>query len=428
MGEIVDNFKIRFERLLKKTEQYTKTDMIYLVRGGFWSLFSQVVGIVSSFCVVVFLANILPKESLGQYRFILSLIPILLIFTLPGIDTSLVRSVARKSIVDLKRISKIKIRWGFISSFSAIILAAYYFFNDDLELAYAFILSALFLPFIETYSIYSSYYKGKQDFKTSSIYDSISRVLQASFIIIVVLINENLLSLLAAYLIGQLITRFYFYKKTLSNIRSEVVAIDVDKEIHDDTVEYGKHLSATQVIGTITSNIDKLLIWHFLGAEILAIYYVSLTIPKNVVLLCNVIPRISLPKFSQNAWKPEDHSKILRKLAIFSSVLVVPALIYCLLAPLVIPLIFKDYYTSIPTIIILSLFIILSPSNTIIGQILQAKKYLKKIIFLQVLALITFVVCLFIMYEIWGIGVTGAVGALVIKEAIVLLAGFFLIR
>ncbi|MCX6757901.1 MAG: oligosaccharide flippase family protein [Candidatus Nomurabacteria bacterium] len=420
--------KSKIKNFLRKTEKYTKTDMVYIAQGGFWTLFSQVIGSLSSFAVVVILANILTKEDFGQYRFVISIVSILIIFTLPGLSTSITRSVARKQIIDFSKIIKAKIYWGFIGSLATLLVAGYYFYNSNIEITYALILSALFLPFIEPFAIYSAYFKGKQDFKTTAIYESISRVFQALVIIAIALITHSILALLSAYFIGQIIARLFFYRKTLKDEKTQNIEKVILENKSDDTIKYGKHLSATQIINTITANIDKLLVWHFLGAEILAIYYIALTIPKNIVLLCNIIPRIALPKFSQNTWDQEERTKVIKKLFKFFYILIIPALMYFFLVPFVLPFIFKNYSTSVSIAIILSFLIILAPMNTMIGQILQSMKSIKKIICLQIISLITFIATFFILYIVFGASPVVAATALVASEASAVLVGVFLIK
>jgi O-antigen/teichoic acid export membrane protein len=418
------NLKINTKKVLRNTEQYTKTDMVYVVKSGFWSLFSQGVGTLSSFIIVVILANLLSKDLFGQYRFVLSIISILLLFTLPGIGTSLMRTIARGNNVDFSKIIKTKLNWGFIGSVATLIVAVYYFFQGNNNIAYAFILSTFFFPFVETYAIYASYLKGKQNFKTSAIYESISRIFQAIIIIITALIFRNILAILVAYFIGQIISRFFFYKKTVRDEKIETINENKD----EDTIKYGKHLSAIQIISTITSNIDKLIVWHFLGAEILAIYYIALSIPKNFVLFFNIVPKVAFPKFSKNAWELYERIKIMRKLLIFFCILIVPALIYVILIPFVIPFIFKGYSACITTAVVLAFLIIFSPINTMINQILQSKKSVKKIIFLQILALFAFIIVFLIMYKIIGVSAVGAAIALVASEAVLFFAGVLLIK
>ncbi len=425
---ILKNLETKVVKILRKTEQYTKTDMVYVFRSGFWSLFSQGVGSLSSFIVVVLLANLLSKESFGQYRFILSVISVLTLFTLPGVATAITRAIARKQNIHFSRVVKVQIKFGVVGLGVALLMAFFYFFNSNAELAAALFVTAIFLPFIEPFAIYGAYYKGRQDFKTSALYESISRVFQTAVIIIIALITRNIIAILAAFLVGQILARFFFYKKTMKDEKLALMAESIDENHDDDIIRYGKHLSGVQILSTIAANIDKLLVWHFLGAEILAIYYVALTIPKNIVLLCNIIPRIAFPKFSQNTWEPHERAKILRKIMLFSGALIIPAVLYFIVVPFVMPLIFKSYSASLSVAGVLAFLILLSPANAMINQVLQAKKSVNKIIFLQILTLVVFAFVFLILYKNFGPSAMAAAVALIVSEVAPLIAGIFFIR
>lgn len=421
-----DSLKTKFIGILRKLERYTKTDMVYLTRGGFWSLSAQGVGALASFFVVLFLANVLTKESLGQYRYILSLLSLLSIFTLPGISLSLIRSVAKGNSVDLPAIAKAKFRFGLLGSAAALILAAYYFYNGNLMLTYGLLLSAIFFPFLETFFVYTFYFRGKQDFKTPAIYESISRLFQAVVILLTAYLTRNILVILAAFLIGQIIARLFFYKKTLRDEQLLHATKGLDESQSDDTIQYGKSISAISIFTTITNNMDILIVGHFLGPAMLAIYYVALSIPKNIVLIFNIFPRLAFPKFSVKVWNSHEYAKILRKLGIMCIVLLVPALIYLVCVPVVLPLFFKAYDSSVAAASILSLLIVASPLNAMVGQILYSRKFIKKTMVMEAISFGIFIAVFMLTYKTWG--ASGAATALVASEIVTFGVGLAFIR
>jgi len=430
---IRSNIQIHFSRLeargiavLRSLERYTKTDMVYLTNGGFWSLFSQVIGSLSSFVVVLLLANILPQGTFGEYRFILSLIPIFTLFTLPAVGTTLIRSVARGNKVSLPEIAKAKTRWSLLGSLAAIIGALYYFHNGNLQLMYAMIVCAFFLPFVETFAIYTSYYKGKQEFKTSAVYESLSRVFQAVVMIAVAFVSTNVLVLLGAFFVGQIIARYFFYKKTVKDISLRPHTGNNALDIKDDTIAYGKDLSLVSILNTVTNNMDVLLVGHFLGPLILAIYYIALAIPKNIVLIFSVVARVAQPKLSQKKWELHERIATVRKIGLMFLGLLILALIYALLIPFVLHIFFRTYGASIHVAIMLSVLIAVSPLNAVIGRILEARKLVRKIVILDLISLGVFSVLFLLMYQTQG--AFGAAVSLVGSEITVLVVGILFIK
>src|SRR5689334_12787395 len=74
----------RAERLLRWSERYMKTDMVYLAKGSFWLTLGQVAASASGLLLVIGFANLLPKEVYGTYKLILSLAGIIASFSLTG--------------------------------------------------------------------------------------------------------------------------------------------------------------------------------------------------------------------------------------------------------------------------------------------------------------------------------------------------------
>src|SRR3990167_3737338 len=112
---------------LRKTQKYTKTDNVYIVKYGLWLTAGQLISTASSFLLVLAFANLLPKETYGIYQYALSITAILAIPTLSGIDTAVTRAVSLGYEGSLKKGLKTKIRWGIIGSMASLGLAGYYY-------------------------------------------------------------------------------------------------------------------------------------------------------------------------------------------------------------------------------------------------------------------------------------------------------------
>lgn len=420
--------RIKIFQLLRSAERYTLTDMVYVVRQGFWSFSNQVVSSTSSAIAVIVLANILSKESFGQYRYVLSVIPIVALFTLPGVAPAITRSVARDESVDLPKTVRTEVRWGLFGSLAALGIAIFYFVHGDGVLSSAFVITALSLPLLQSFSIYSAYLKGKRDFKTATIYGSISSVFQVAVLIIAAFATKNILVVLGSFLFGQIVAQYFFYKKTLHGGGPVSPGDIAANQQSESVIRYGKLLTTTQLVSTITGNIDKLVVGYFLGVETLAIYSIALTIPSNLVLLFNVVPRIAFPKFSKNEWGPDERTKIVRKLLLFLAALVVPAVLYFLLVPIAIPLLFREYGASIPAALVLTFLVLISPLNAVIDQVFQARKQVRSIVFLQILTLCVFSGVFLILWRVFGANPIDAAIALVVSEALQFLVGIILLR
>ena len=100
------------QRILNWSEKYTKTDMTYLAKGGFWLLLSQVLLFALSFGLLWVFANYLDPEVYGQYRFFTTAVGLLAIASLPGMHTATIRAVARGYSGLLPQILHTRLRWS----------------------------------------------------------------------------------------------------------------------------------------------------------------------------------------------------------------------------------------------------------------------------------------------------------------------------
>ena len=81
--------------LLRWSEAYTKTDMLYMAHGGSWLTFAKAVGMASSLLLAAAMANLIPPEVFGNYKFVLSATGIIGAFSLTGMGTAIIQAVSR---------------------------------------------------------------------------------------------------------------------------------------------------------------------------------------------------------------------------------------------------------------------------------------------------------------------------------------------
>jgi O-antigen/teichoic acid export membrane protein len=92
---MINNLKEKAVRALRWSQKYTKTDMVYLAKGGGWLSIGQVVEKLSALGLAIAFANLIPQETYGTYKYIISLGGIIAIFTLSGLRTAVTQAVAR---------------------------------------------------------------------------------------------------------------------------------------------------------------------------------------------------------------------------------------------------------------------------------------------------------------------------------------------
>src|SRR3989344_3136851 len=142
----MQNLRQKAHSMLRGSEGFFKTDMVYLAEGGSWLSLGQIVSSISSFLLIIAFANLVPKETYGTYKYVLSIVGILLIPSLPGISTAVSMAATRGLDGTLALALTTKVRWGFISSLASLLLAGYYFVSGNTSLMISFLIASIFLP------------------------------------------------------------------------------------------------------------------------------------------------------------------------------------------------------------------------------------------------------------------------------------------
>jgi len=366
----MENLKNKTYGLLRWSEQYTKTDMVYLAKGGFWLTGGQVISSISSLLLAVAFANLLPAETFGTYKYVLSLMGILLIPSLPGINTAVNMASARNLDGTLSLAVKTKIQWGLLSSLASLLLSGYYLLNGNTELTISFLIASVFLPFIDSFGIYTPFLNGKKKFLTLTKYGSITHIISTLLLIITIYLTKDLLIIVGVYFSSWTIIRYIFFKITEKKF---VVSKDIDVE----AISYGKHLSLMKIINTVANYIDRLFVFHFLGAVPLAIYSFAIAMPEQIKGILGLLDTLAFPKFVIR--KTKDIKVSLKKRGLILFILGVIVIgIYIILAPFIFKMFFPQYQESVFYSQLFSLSMInlaLFPSTTA----LRAKKDVKRL-------------------------------------------------
>ncbi len=397
---MLNQLKNRLIKSLRWSEQYTKTDMVYLASGGFWLSGANLLSMTSSFLSSIAFANLLPETTYGIYRYLMSTFTLLAIPTLSGLNTALVRAVAKGSAGSWLPAVKTKLKWGMLSSLASLTLAGYYYWQNNYQLTICFLITAMFLPLMETAYLYIAVLNGKKLFKLSAFYTALTRLLATAAIITATLLTNKVALLILVYFVSHSLLRIFFLGLVIKKIPS-------NSPSDPATIKFGKHLSFMGILGQISVYLDKLLIFHYSGAAALAVYYLALIPFKQIQSLLNNFNILALPKLTlidSSALKQTLPKKILK-----SYLLIVPLIIvYWLASPLIFKLIYPKYLSSIFPSQLFILQLLLYPL-TLCETALTAKGEQNKLYLASTSHAVIRIVLLLILVPTGGI--FGAIGA-----------------
>lgn len=325
----------RLIALLRWSERYAKTDMVYVATGSFWFTVGRVCTTIAGFLLSVAYANLVDPTEYGIYKYILSVASILGIAVLPGLDNAYTQAVARSHEGDFLRVLKTKIRFGLIGGTGALALAAYYFFKGNFDFGAGFVVVALFIPLMDSVGMFDPFFQGRRAFKLNAYYAVLEQFVAAAAMFGVLFINPRPLWLLIAYFGSWTLVRAVILWRVY-----RVNAPNTEREAN--TIRYGIHLTAINLIPLIAQYLDRIIVFQFIGPVALAGYNFATLGPDQIKSYFKNVQGIALPQLSV-----AHHDAIKQKLPwgsiLLGVVLLAAALAYIALAPLFFALVFPKY-------------------------------------------------------------------------------------
>lgn len=382
---------------LNKISEFLEIDLTYVLKGGSFLTLGNFAAIFSNFILAFFFARLLPKEVYGTYSYILAWISVLGIFALPGMDRAVIQSVSHGFESSLVLGLKKKIQYGVLGTLAALILGAYYSYNGNQILTWAFFVGAVFIPFVNSFQIYNAYLLGKKEFKTQTLYLILSQLFIALILITTIFLTQNIIYLVGIYLLANLIPSLIFFLRTRLLAKLTKLTGPEDPGI----TSFAKHLSLINVVSTMSGYLDQFLAFHFLGPANLATYTFAIAPPEQIKGLFQSIPDLALPKFSERS-EEELKKTIKRKsviLFVFAGLVVG---IYILLAPWFYKIFFPRYLDSVFLSQIFALSMLNTPTTFIIPA-LTAHKKIKKLYWFNIVSPIFQISVMTILTPLYGL-------------------------
>lgn len=340
--------------------------MLYVAQGGFWLGIGQFVASGSAFLMSVAFANLISPESYGLYKFVLSINSLLIITTLSGMDSAVTQAVSRgyEGTMDLG--FKEKMKWGVLGSIISLGVAIYYFTQGNYLLTLCFGVVSIFVPFTESSDIYNSLLWGKKLFSVQAKYNVINTIIVLVSTTTTLFLTKNIYTILAVYLLAITIPNFFFIRRTRSTYQE-------NNNIDDESIKYGKHLSLIGVLSLVSSQIDKILVFHYIGAVNLAIYTIALAPTDQIKGLLKNLNSLAMPRFSQRS-SDEIKENIWHKVKLLTLVISVIVVGYIVLIPFIFKIFFPKYLSSVIYSQVLSISLIPVVVAGFLYTVLESKK------------------------------------------------------
>ena len=371
---MIQRFRKKTYNFLRWGEKYTKTDNVYLAKGGFWSFIGQFSASLIAFIFAIIVAQVLPKEVYGQYKYIISIVSILGMFSLSGLGTSVFQSISRGFDGALQEGFWLNLRWSILVFIGALGLFGYYLFLGNSTLAIGILIGGCATPFLVSSNLSGVFLFAKKDFRRQNIYfDIIENLLPFMLLVLTILITKNPAIIASVYFISNTVVTFYLYRRVVKIYKPD--AQKKDKGM----LRYGKHLSLIGFLGGIVGNIDQVLLFHFVGPVELAIYNFAIAIPDQTKGPLKTLDNMMQTNFANRPESEIRTSMQNKNFWLFAGSLIF-VIAYILAAPLIFKIFFPQYisavfYSQIYAVSLLSMSLI--PANSyLISKKLVREQYI----------------------------------------------------
>ena len=101
-----------YHKFINYGTEFFGLDLKYFAGGGFWTAFGQGMNSSISFLLIIAFANLLPKETYGFYRYILSLAGIFNVFTMTGMNAAVSQATATGNEGALRTSVRYQLKWN----------------------------------------------------------------------------------------------------------------------------------------------------------------------------------------------------------------------------------------------------------------------------------------------------------------------------
>lgn len=386
--------------LLRSTESWFKIDMVYLVKGSFWTTLSFLISTLSSLIVVTAYGNLLSRETYGTYNYLLSLGASLSFLTLSGAGIAVLRAVARGYENIVPATLRLQLKYNLIASAMVLVGAIYYGYKGNMLFAYSLALLSIANPIAEAFHIHVQVLTARKRFDLLTKYSSIVTFLSTFATVIALLLTKSILVLIVIYSISGLLPNIIVYLWVTKNIDKT----PPEEEQLDEMRRTTFHMTGAGLIGIAAQYIDKIMLFQVAGPASLAVYGFAIAGPEKLKSLLKNWLTIAVPKLAQSSLT-EIRRVVYQRIGISILIGSSLALAYILSAPFLFKLFLPRYLDSILYSQVQALSIIIAPITIYMGSIFASQNMLRGTYALsvgtQIIRIILFVIFGW-FWNIWG--------------------------
>lgn len=321
-----------------------KLDVRFYGKSFSWLSLGHVTGVIRGIATTFLMARWLTPETLGQFRYVIAIFGIMGVFSLTGMNASVIRGVAKGDTVIARAALRRILQFAPIGTILLAVAAFERYINAEPNVALALFISAIaFIPYSIS-GLYGPILTGLEKIKELARIAIVNNLLYAIVFVVVIMNDRSLLVITLAYFGFDILFRGFL---TLREFRRLPQKGSVDAHM-----SLGHHMSGIGVMQSVAMHINQILLQRFWGYSTLASFSVAIVIPEQIKNGVNSMSGTILQRLSRHE-KTEGHVRATRRhfwTAFVGSAVLVAG--YAVVAPYAIPWLFPQYPdATIPSIV-----------------------------------------------------------------------------
>lgn len=313
-------------------------DLNFLIKNSSWMLFNNIITVLVGVGISVIFARIATQEVFGLYSFLISILALLSILSMPGMNTAMFRGVSKGFDGTYKKGA----RFMFFSStiglpiLLGIGIYHYYFVSEILGLCFMF--SSILFPLYYPPKVWINLLQAQEKFREFAIYNSILSIIRLIIVASVIFISKgSLLPIFMSFILVDVSLNSFYFIKTLKFVRND--------KVEEGWKSTGYKMLIPALFYQSYAHIDKVVLMSFFGAEKLAIYSIAAGTVTMVSGLLGGIVRVYSPKIYRTNTNDLVHVMKKRLVLIFF-VSSLGLIILYLLLPFIIEILYSTKYSD----------------------------------------------------------------------------------
>lgn len=204
------------------TEKYFGIDSFYFFKNTFLSVVQRLVGLVTTLIIIYVFGHYTSTTIFGEYNYILSIIGLLGIFSLPGINNALIRSIANGHDKTYNDAFWFKTRFSIIGSIIILLFSIYYLvFKNEIDLFLSLLFLVPLFPFLHLFQLSNDFLVAKKEFKILTKFNVLTSIINSILIITAILLINSLPIIIFIQFFDNIIISIIIFLKTKKFIKNQ---------------------------------------------------------------------------------------------------------------------------------------------------------------------------------------------------------------